>query len=124
MTITGTGKVGIGTSSPAAKLNVSGDIRASSLDTYLQTSQPSGGMLPNREYKLGTLSSATTFTLAAETSGVTNHYFWTFETGSTAPTITWPAAITSWAGGSAPSINSNRHYEVSVLNGVAVVLEV
>ena len=91
---------------------------------YYETSQPSGGMLPNREYKLGTLSSATTFTLAAETSGVTNHYFWTFETGSTAPTITWPAAITSWAGGSAPSINSNRHYEVSVLNGVAVVLEV
>ena len=94
------------------------------ITTTIRTSQPSGGMLPNREYKLGTLSSATTFTLAAETSGVTNHYFWTFETGSTAPSITWPSAITSWAGGSAPSINSNRHYEVSVLNGVAVVLEV
>ena len=106
------------------KLQVEGTIKGESMTTYLQTSQPSGGMLPNREYKLGTLSSATTFTLAAETSGVTNHYFWTFETGSTAPTITWPAAITSWAGGSAPSINSNRHYEVSVLNGVAVVLEV
>ena len=120
----GGGNVGIGTSFPAAKLDVNGDIRGTSVTTTLQTSQPSGGMLPNREYKLGTLSSATTFTLAAETSGVTNHYFWTFETGSTAPTITWPAAITSWAGGSAPSINSNRHYEVSVLNGVAVVLEV
>ena len=124
MTIKNSGNVGINTPSPAYKLDVAGDIRGTSVTTTLQTSQPSGGMLPNREYKLGTLSSATTFTLAAETSGVTNHYFWTFETGSTAPTITWPAAITSWAGGSAPSINSNRHYEVSVLNGVAVVLEV
>ena len=91
---------------------------------YYETSEPSGGMLPNREYQLGTLSGNTTFTLAAGTSGVTNHYFWSFDTGSTAPTITWPSGITSWYGGSAPTINASKHYEVSVLNGVAVVMEV
>lgn len=118
------GYVGIGTTSPEHELDVAGDIRGTSATTTLQTSEPSGGMLPNREYQLGTLSGNTTFTLAAGTSGVTNHYFWSFDTGSTAPTITWPSGITSWYGGSAPTINASKHYEVSVLNGVAVVMEV
>lgn len=104
---------------PSGTVEIDGGIT-----TTLQTSEPSGGMLPNREYQLGTLSGNTTFTLAAGTSGVTNHYFWSFETGSTAPTITWPSGITSWYGGSAPTINASKHYEVSVLNGVAVVMEV
>jgi len=53
------------------------------------TSQPSGGMLPNVWYDLGTLSSNTTFSVASPSdSNITNHYFWTFDTGSSAPTIT------------------------------------
>lgn len=89
------------------------------------TSQPSGGMLPNVWYDLGTISSNTTFSVASPSdSNITNHYFWTFDTGSSAPTITWPNAITSWYGGSAPTINANKHYEVSLLNGVAVCMEV
>ena len=52
-----------------------------------------------------------------------NHYYWTFDTPATAPTITWPAGITSWAGGSAPTINASKHYEISVLNGVGAFLE-
>lgn len=124
MSLLDNGNVGIGTDTPAYKLDVAGDIRGTSATTTLQTSEPSGGMLPNREYQLGTLSGNTTFTLAAGTSGVTNHYFWSFDTGSTAPTITWPSGITSWYSGSAPTINASKHYEVSVLNGVAVVMEV
>ena len=104
---------------PSGTVEIDGGIT-----TTLQTSEPSGGMLPNREYQLGTLSGNITFTLASGTSGVTNHYFWSFDTGSTAPTITWPSGITSWYGGSAPTINASKHYEVSVLNGVAVVMEV
>lgn len=51
------------------------------------------------------------------------YFHWIFDTGATAPTITWPSAIKEWAGGSAPTIAANKRYEVSLLKGVAVVLE-
>lgn len=89
------------------------------------TSQPAGGMAPNIVYELGTLSGNTTFTLASPADAdIANHYFWTFTTPSTAPTITWPAGITSWYGGSAPTISASKHYEVSVLDGVGICMEV
>lgn len=95
------------------------------INPSVATSQPSGGMLPNIFYRLGTLSGNTTFTLATPVdSNIANHYFWSFETGSTAPTITWPSSIASWVGGSAPGINASKHYEISVLDGIAVCMEV
>ena len=90
-----------------------------------QSSQPVGGFAPNIVYYLGTLAGNTTFALASPADAtIANHYFWTFDTPSTAPTITWPAGITSWYGGSAPTINASKHYEVSVLNGVGICMEV
>lgn len=90
----------------------------------VQTAEPFGGMWPNTLYRLGTLTGAVTFTLGTPSDpDIVNHYYWTFETGSTAPTITWPAAITKWNGGSAPTIAANKHYEVSVLDGVAAIME-
>lgn len=89
----------------------------------VQSSQPQGGMLPNVMYTLGTLTGSVTFTLAAGTSGIVNHYYWTFDTGSTAPTITWPSGLT-WNGGSAPTITASKHYEISVLNNVAIYIQV
>lgn len=88
------------------------------------TSEPSGGFLPNVVYNLGTITGSRSFAMAAAVSGIVNHYFWTFETGSTAPTITWPAGITSWVVGSAPAIGASKHYEISVLGGVGAYLEV
>lgn len=91
----------------------------------VQSSQPAGGMLPNVLYTLGTLTGSVTIALASPAdANVVNHYFFTFESGSTAPTITWPAAITGWVGGAAPTINASKHYEVSILNGIAAYLEV
>lgn len=92
----------------------------------VQSSQPVGGMLPNVFYDLGTLAGDTTFsfdTTDLDTS-VLNHWYWTFDTPSTAPTITWPAQITSWNGGSAPTIAASKHYEVSVIDGVGTYMEV
>ena len=85
--------------------------------------QPSGGFLPDVVYHLGELSGSVTFALASAVSGNINHYFWTFSTGATAPTITFPNSIT-WAGGSAPTISANKNYEISVLNGIAYYSEV
>lgn len=85
--------------------------------------QPSGGFLPDIVYKLGTITGSVTFALAEAVTGNTNHYFWTFDTDSTAPTITWPSNIT-WVSGSAPLIAASKHYEVSILDGIAAILEV
>ena len=90
-----------------------------------QTTQPVGGMLPNIMYNFGELSGDTTFLMAAPADNtIVNHYFWMFDTPSTAPTITWPAAITMWADGNAPTIGESTHYEVSVINGVAAIMAV
>lgn len=65
-----------------------------------------------------------------ENEDIIEHYYWTFDTGNAAPTITWPSLITSWYGGSVPTIQANKHYEVSVLGRrsgqsfVAVIMEV
>lgn len=88
-----------------------------------ETSNPSGGFLPDVAYSLGTLTGTVTFALAAAVTGNVNHYFWMFDTGSTAPTITWPSGIT-WADGSAPTVAASKHYEISVLNGIAYYSEV
>ena len=87
------------------------------------TTQPSGGFLPNKVYDLGTLTGTVTFALAAPTDNTRpNPYHWTFETGSTAPTVTWPSGIT-WAGGAAPTVNANNHYEIMVRKGYGTSLE-
>ena len=85
--------------------------------------QPVGGFEPDVVYSLGTLSGTITFSLASPVTGNVNHYFWMFDTGSTAPTITWPAGLT-WAAGSAPTVSASKHYEISVLNGIAYYSEV
>ena len=102
------------------------DLNHSHPDYYskiLGGAQPSGGFLPDVVYSLGTLSGTITFTLAAAVTGNVNHYFWMFDTDSTAPTITWPSNIT-WASGSAPLIAASKHYEVSILDGIAAIMEV
>ena len=89
------------------------------------SSIPQGGLLPNVLYNVGTLEGSVTIDLAAPAdSTVLNLYHICFATGTTAPSITWGSAITSWMGGSAPTINASKHYEVSVLNGVGVAMEV
>ena len=83
---------------------------------------PVGGFLPDVVYSLGTLSGTITFSLASPVTGNVNHYFWMFDTGVSAPTITWPAGLT-WADGSAPTVSASKHYETSILGGVAYYSE-
>ena len=90
----------------------------------VETSIPSGGLLPDVVYNLGTLTGSVTFSLAAAVTGNVNHYFWMFDTGSTAPTVTWPSSNFAWADGTGPTITASKHYEISVLNGIATFLEV
>ena len=56
-------------------------------------------------------------------NSIANIWCWTFSTGTTAPTINWPSAITKWSGGSLPTINASMSYEVTVMNGLATIIE-
>lgn len=57
-----------------------------------------------------------------ETSGVANEYLFQFTSGSTATSLTLPNSI-KWVNGSAPTIAKNMIYQVSILKGLASVLE-
>lgn len=86
---------------------------------------PAGGLVPNVLYKLGTLTGSVTIVFATpEDANVENEYKFTFDTSSTAPTITWPAAITKWAGNALdsglPNVETDTYYEVSVVDGLSV----
>lgn len=89
----------------------------------IATTVPQNGMSTNTLYNLGVISQNTTFLInPAQEVGIANVWTWTFSTGSTAPTITWPAQITMWSNGEAPEIEANKYYEVSVMNGVGTVI--
>ena len=87
------------------------------------TDQPVGGFLPDVAYNLGEISGTVTFTIASAVAGQLNHYFWMFSTGASAPTVTFPVGVT-WAAGSAPTVAANKHYEISILGGIAYYSEV
>ena len=63
-----------------------------------------------------------TLNLGSETSGVANEYLFQFTSGSTATSLTLPNSI-KWVNGSAPTIAKNMIYQVSILKGLASVLE-
>jgi hypothetical protein len=66
--------------------------------------------------------SALTLTLGSETAGVANEFLFQFTSGATATSLTLPDDI-KWANDSAPTIAENMIYQVSVLKGMASVLE-
>ena len=93
-----------------------------------QSSQPAGGMAPGILYNLGTLTGSVTIAFASPSdASVANEYGFTFDTSTTAPTITWPNSVTGWAGNcldnGAPLIAASKHYEVSVLGGYGLIAE-
>lgn len=55
-------------------------------------------------------------------AGVANEYLFQFTSGATATTLTLPDGL-KWANDSAPTITENMIYQVSVLKGLANVLE-
>lgn len=66
--------------------------------------------------------SALTLTLGSETAGVANEYLFQFTSGATATSLTLPDDI-KWANDSAPTIEPNMIYQVSILKGLATALE-
>lgn len=73
---------------------------------------------PNTFYKFGEVV-ALTITFAAEKSGILNEYMFEFVSGRTATTLSVPSTV-KWSGGSAPTIEANKTYQVSIVNNLAV----
>lgn len=73
---------------------------------------------PNTFYKFGPCSKLT-ITFAAEESGIENEYKFEFVSGSTATALSVPSTV-KWSGGSAPTIEANKTYQVSIVNNLAV----
>ena len=94
------------------------------LKTAIETSIPTGGMKPNIIYNLGTLQADTTLSMAAATDNEhQNLWYFCFDIGETLITITWPAGIVKWQNNDVPIINTNCHYEISVLFGTATCIQ-
>jgi len=64
-----------------------------------------------------------TLNMSTSTSGEACEYHCVIEAGSTAPTINWPQNI-EWNGGSEPTIVAGKTYEVSIMNGIALYVEI
>ena len=78
-------------------------------------------LTPNIFHVWGQVASLT-LNLGAETSGVVNEYIFQFTSGSTATSLTLPNDI-KWANDNVPTIEANMTYQVSILYGLACILE-
>lgn len=87
-----------------------------------ETEAPETGLLPRVLYNLGLLESEVNLALAESEDGI-NHYYLAFDTGATPPTIDWPTEVKAWENDEAPTLAANKHYEVSILDGVGAWLE-
>jgi hypothetical protein len=63
-----------------------------------------------------------TLDFGSEIAGVVNEYLFQFTSGATATTLTLPDNL-KWANDVIPSIKENRTYQISILKGLASVLE-
>ena len=66
--------------------------------------------------------SSLTLTLGSDTAGVANEFLFQFTSGEPATTLSLPSDL-KWANDSAPTITENMIYQVSILKGLASVLE-
>lgn len=75
---------------------------------------------PNVFHKWGEVASLS-LSLGAEKEGVVNEFLFQFESGATATTLSLPDGI-KWANDEAPTIESGKIYQVSIVGGLASAL--
>lgn len=96
----------------------------------VQTEIPAEGLTEFLIYRVGVIGEDVEVSLRTPADpDVENIYTLIFETGETVPVITWDEAITKWAGNclsiqGRPELKVNKHYEVSIADGIGFILEV
>lgn len=74
---------------------------------------------PEKIYHFTGALTALTITLNTPASGQLAHYHFDFDSGSTAPTLTLPQAVTMPGGF---TVEASRHYEIDILNNYGAVM--
>lgn len=77
----------------------------------------------NTVYLFESRTNNLTLTLGTPIAGQNNEYHFFVFVGATVPSITYPTGI-SWNGGSAPTIATNKNYEISINNNIAAYFEI
>lgn len=80
-------------------------------------------ILPDKFYDFTGSITSLTITLGSAIDGRENEYKGQFTTGATAPTVSFPASV-SWIGGAFPTMQANKRYQFSILNGIGVIVGV
>ena len=75
-------------------------------------------LTPNILHRWGTVTSLTITLAAPVDTTVANYYMFEFTSGTTATTLSLPSTVT-WA--SDVSIEANKKYQVSILNGCGII---
>lgn len=78
---------------------------------------------PNSVAVFKNRTSELTLNMLSPLSGEASEYHCLIEAGDTAPTINWPQNI-EWNGGEPPTIAAGNTYEVSIMDGIALFIEI
>lgn len=132
------GYTGFGTSSPSARIHVIGDGLftgkitsngkevATKYPITTKTQTATTGTLtltldPNVYYKISNYT-ILNLTLGTTDAAYMDEFMFEFTTGSSTTTLSLPSTV-KWMGGSAPTIKTNKTYQVSIVNNLAVIGE-
>lgn len=77
---------------------------------------------PNTLYIFTARTNNLTLTLGTPVEGKASEYHLLILTGESAPSVTWPDGI-SWNGGDGPTISEEKTYEVSIMENIALFIE-
>ena len=109
----------------AQKTQVLTNIGADAVTEKVDVSTFPQSLKPDTVYRFGTLTGSVTIPgFTSIPAGDTKAHLWiiTFNTSTTAPTITWPADIVGWVDGSAPTIDASKSYQITVFEGLASIV--
>lgn len=84
----------------------------------VETTDAAKELSPNTYYKWGEMS-ALTITLSAETTGIVNEFCGEFVSGTTPTTFSVPESV-AWPNGL--TVESNKTYQFSIVNGIGVIV--
>ena len=84
----------------------------------VEMTETTAELQPNTFYRWGEVTSLT-LTFAPEINGVASEYFFQFVSGATPTTLDLPDTI-KWV--SPPTVEANKTYQVSILDGMGVIV--
>ncbi len=102
----------------AVGVDADGGLWAAIAYPVVETTDAAKELSPNTYYKWGEMS-ILTITLGSEIAGIVNEFCGEFVSGETATTFSVPESV-SWPNGL--TVDANRTYQFSIVNGIGVII--